>query len=135
MTTTETNSFNWNKFAPTFMKWDKPGVSVRGTVTEIRIGNYKGDEYPEVVLATADGPRTISASQVVLKGLLVTEEPSIGDELLVEYLGDEADPQPGMNPRKLFKVAVKRKTETSLRENGSLPPRDPRWDTNDEDRF
>ena len=101
-------AINWANFESSYVKWDNPGRIVQGTVTKAYVGSYKGKQYPEFVLDTADGERIISASQAHLLRQLATERPTAGDELTVEYTGDGPVVVPGQNPMKVFRVEVKR---------------------------
>jgi hypothetical protein len=102
------NSYDWERFHGDYIKWEHPGQKVEGAVSAIGVGNYKGNEYPELTLETADGRQVLSASQANLKRQLAELRPEVGDHLVVEYLG-EGEQRPGQSPVKLFKVEVTRR--------------------------
>jgi hypothetical protein len=102
-------TIDWNQFRGDYVKWTAAGQVVTGELRAVRIGNYKGKEYPELVLETEDGTRILSASQSALMRQLAEDPPGVGDIVRVEYLG-EGDARPGQSPVKLFGVDVLRKT-------------------------
>jgi hypothetical protein len=99
------STINWNNFKGEYVKFETPGMVVEGTVTRLSIGNYKGKDYPEIVVETSEGSRTISANQASLKRRLADDPPAIGEHLHVEYLG-EGEAKAGQNPIKNFRVVV-----------------------------
>ena len=99
------SSINWDSFKGEFVKWTDVDQLVEGTVTELRVGNYKGKTYPEVVIETAEGSRTVSANQASLKRQLADDPPAIGDTISIRYMG-EGEKKGDQNPIKLFHVKV-----------------------------
>lgn len=119
MTTTE---FPWNQFKngdfPDRFKFDQPGQSVAGTITNIRVtdfgtGNVE-DRTPELWISTDAGEVSVLASQARLRVALATERPQIGDRIAIVYTGDGQAKPPKSAP-KLFDVKV-------VRGNGDTAP-------------
>lgn len=109
-----TDGFDWNEFRGDFWQWEHEGQSLVGDVLAIGIGTIDGRRYPELVLRTAEGDVTLSASQVQLSRKLADDPPGIGDRVAVVYQGEGPRTNPLRNPPKQFDVAVTHR--------GAVPP-------------
>lgn len=69
-----------------FVRFESVGDSVTGTITGITTHAFEpGKPVPQLFLSTADGDRTLTASQVQLKALLVELRPEVGDVITVTH--------------------------------------------------
>jgi hypothetical protein len=100
-----------------FVKWPQVGASVTGVVTNIytdtpsfpptqdpKTGEMKyPEECPHVELQTAEGKRTLSATQTVLRNLLIErqDEFDVGDTITVTFSGQAGN-------AKLFTLEVQK---------------------------
>jgi hypothetical protein len=101
------SEFPWNRWKSNFYKWAwRPGETVEGELLATQVGNIDGKDYPELVLLTAAGEVTLSASQTNLSRQLADAAPVIGDHVRVTYTGEGNRSQPHYNPPKLFEVVV-----------------------------
>jgi hypothetical protein len=99
-------SFNWNQFKGNFWTWEFVGQVLEGDLLAVRVGSIDDKEYPELVLRTAAGDVTLSASQQALSRKLSADPPSIGDRVKITYTGEGERSRPHFNPPKLFEVEI-----------------------------
>ena len=102
-------TIDWNQFKGNFATWEQPGAKVQGAVTHVAIGSGFGKTYPELTVRTGDGEITVSVTQQNLQRQLADDPPALGDDILIEYLG-EGEARPGMNAAKLFRYEVAHRT-------------------------
>ena len=97
--------FDWTKYQGDsgYVRWNAPGQVVEGVIRRIDVGSFMNKEYPELTIDDV----ILSASHVNLQRQLVEEQPDVGDDIRIEYLGED-DAKPGKNPMKRFRVDVRR---------------------------
>lgn len=73
-------------YAPAWLPSE--GDTVIGFVSEISVGTSDFGDYPIVTLTLADGTRAaIHGFHTVLREALIENEPGIGEEIAVKYMG------------------------------------------------
>lgn len=109
-------SIEWDRFGSTgssFIRFAEIGDSVSGTITEINIGeDFNKAPCPELKVDTEDGVKTLTAGQRMLQVALAEKRPDVGDYVTITY-HDNGPGKPGRAPAKLFRVDVKRASETA----------------------
>jgi hypothetical protein len=104
---------NWSKYRSDYVSFSDVGTSVEGTIVSLTEGSdYNGQACPQLVIDTADGVRTVTAGQTMLKAALAEHEPDEGDWIRITYTGD-GERKPGRAPTKLFAVEVRRASGVS----------------------
>ncbi len=103
---TTPSTFNWDKFKGNFWSWEFPGQVLEGDLLAVRTGHIEDKEYPELILRTAQGDVTLSASQIGLQRKLSANPPALGDRVKITYTGEGERSKPHFNPPKLFEVEV-----------------------------
>ena len=110
-----TSEINWGQFASEYRKLVDVGDVLEGTITEIGLGRYQDNEYPEVTVREADGSVVkFSATQTMMKRELGKLRPGVGDSIRIEFEGVSETSKAGQHPAKLFKVDVVRKDAAAL---------------------
>lgn len=91
-----------------YVRFEKPGDSISGTIVAIRKHKFDdGKVVPQVLLVTDDGEeRTMTAGQVQLKARLAEERPIAGDHVTVSLIREEK--RAGGKTLKHFSVTVTR---------------------------
>ena len=89
-----------------YAKWETPGDSIAGDVTSVTVGeDMNGRPCPVIGVRTDDGEdRIISASQAMLKSLLVEKRPLTGDRIKVTFT--KVEKRDGGKTLKVFEVSV-----------------------------
>lgn len=88
-----------------FAKWENAGDSVSGRIVAKEVGlDLNGNKVPQLVVDTADGPVTVTASQAQLKARLLELKPNVGDAISITYDGNEK--REGGKTLKKFTVVV-----------------------------
>lgn len=108
------SDFNWDEYKQpdNRFKFETPGQSVAGTVTQIRVTDFgtgkPEDRTPELWVTTDDGTElSVTASQLALRSKLAEHRPQVGDRIAIVYTGDGVAKPPKSAP-KLFDVKVVR---------------------------
>lgn len=91
-----------------FVKFEKIGDRVAGTITAIRRHKFEdGSVAAQVLLTTDDGEeKTLTAGQVRLKAALAEQRPEAGDHLTVTL--KQVEKRSGGKTLKHFDVEIKR---------------------------
>lgn len=88
-----------------FAKWETPGDTVTGRITVKDVGlDLNGNKVPQLIVDTADGQVTVTASQAQLKAKLLELKPGVGDTITITYDGNEK--REGGKTLKRFTVTV-----------------------------
>lgn len=97
-----------------FVKFEKPGDTISGTISAIRAHKFDdGSVAPQVFLVTDDGEeRTVTAGQIRLKTALAEQRPEAGDHISITFTQEEK--RTGGKTLKHFDVQV-------TRGNGAAP--------------
>ena len=94
--------------ASNYVTFENAGDTITGVVTALRtqtfVDNGVSKTVPQIDMATADGPRTMTAEQIRLQMALLEHRPNIGDELTVTMTG--VAKMPGGKTFKVFSVVV-----------------------------
>lgn len=90
----------------TYMRWDRVGDKVVGTITARRVGaDFNGNPCPEIDVTTDDGEEiTVGGGQANLKAQMLDLKPRVDDRISIEFSGEEKA-EKGM--KKIFTVKVK----------------------------
>lgn len=109
------NSDPWNDFNapmsgdfPDAFKFDTVGVSIAGTITNVRKAEFDGKGVPELWIQTDNGERSVLCGQANLMTQLLEHRPLVGDRIAIVYTGQR---KAKLGMAKLFDVVVKRYVE------------------------
>jgi len=114
MTNDNTTSTDpWSTFTPPGsgdypdrqFKFDTIGVSIAGTITNIRRAEFDGRGVPELWLDTPDGETSVLCGQANLMTQLLDLRPNVGDRIAIVYTGQR---KAKLGMAKLFDVSLKR---------------------------
>lgn len=113
MTDNNNNSDPWSDFhAPGSgdypdkqFKFDTVGVSIAGTITNVRRAEFDGKAVPELWIMTDDGEMSVLCGQANLMTQLLEHRPLVGDRIAIVYTGQR---KAKLGMAKLFDVVVKR---------------------------
>ena len=98
-------------------KFDTIGVSIAGTITNIRRAEFDGRGVPELWLDTPDGETSVLCGQANLMTQLLDLRPNVGDRIAIIYTGQR---KAKLGMAKLFDVSLKRADGTY--EGAAAPP-------------
>ena len=89
-----------------YVKWETPGDEIVGDVTSVTVGeDMNGKACPVIGVRLDDGEdRIISASQAMLKSLMVEHRPLPGDRIKVVF--SKVEKRDGGKTLKVFEVTV-----------------------------
>ena len=105
--TTATKGFDWTPYEGDRWSPEKIGDQITGTITELGTGTGMNDKvHPVIKLDTADGERTVGATQVQLQGELAKVRPQVGDSIHIELVELRSTGRP--QPMKCFLVKHER---------------------------
>jgi hypothetical protein len=90
---------------PDPFKFDTIGVSIAGTITNVRKAEFDGKGVPELWIQTDDGERSVLCGQANLMTQLLEHRPLVGDRIAIVYTGQR---KAKLGMAKLFDVVVKR---------------------------
>ena len=107
--------FNWADHRPSTdfpenFKFRAPGDTIAGRIVSIGTTTFAGksDPMPELVLDTANGEKSVVATQTMLRSELADKDPQVGDDIDITYVKDGESTRAGFSPPKLFDVKVSR---------------------------
>jgi uncharacterized protein YhfF len=90
-----------------YVKFENPGDNVNGTITFIGKHNFEdGKVAAKLIIATAEGDKTLTAGQVQLASKLGEARPEVGDHVDITYVRSEK--RAGGKTLKHFAVEVKK---------------------------
>jgi len=91
------------KMGGDYFKFETPGDTITGVVQSIKAHTWPdGSVAPQLLLSTAEGDRSVTASQFMLKQLLADTRPEIGDTITITFT--EIEPRPMGKTLKKFTV-------------------------------
>jgi hypothetical protein len=95
---------------PENFKFKVPGNKIAGRIVRIETTTFNGrsDPMPELILETANGERSVVATQTMLRSDLADQAPQVGGEITITYTRDGESSRAGFSPPKLFDLKVKR---------------------------
>jgi hypothetical protein len=89
-----------------YVKFENVGDKVVGEITGLTTHTWDdGSKSPKLFIATDDGERTLTASQIGLKIKLGELRPNVGDRIYIEFT--QLEKRPGGKTLKHFDVKVK----------------------------
>ena len=93
-----------------YFKFEQPGDTITGTITAIRKHTFAdGKVAAELVIDTDDGPKSVTAGQVMLARKLAEVRPSEGDKIAIRF--DQTEQRQGGKTLKHFTVQVQNGTQ------------------------
>ena len=101
-------------------KFDTIGVSIAGTITNIRRAEFDGRGVPELWLDTPDGETSVLCGQANLMTQLLDLRPNVGDRIAIVYTGQR---KAKLGMAKLFDVSLKRADGSETIATASAPPK------------
>lgn len=110
------------KNASNFVKFDRVGDTVAGTVTAIRSHTFDdGKSAPQIFLTDDSGEeRTLTVGQIRLKVAMAEHRPEVGDHLTVRL--SQIEKRSGNKTLKHFEVQVRRAAAAAAGVQADQPP-------------